>query len=74
MSSVLCCRTQTADQHLVSQAEHLQGPVVFAAELLKSPHIHQGVELEFRDSVMLPDVGLTVGDPTGHTGLHCLEL
>lgn len=36
--------------------------------------LNQGVSLQCWDSVVLPDVALTVGDSAGQTGLHRSEL
>ena len=76
MSSVLCHRTLTADQHVISPAEHLQRPVVILAEslLYSRGHIHQDVCLERCWCVVPPGVLLTVGETAGETGLHSSPL
>ena len=72
MSSVLCYRTLTADQHVISPAEHLQRLVMILAESLLYGwvHIHQSVCLKLCVCVVPPDVLVTEGAAAAETGLH----
>ena len=57
-------RTPTADERLVSLAEHIQ----FSCSL------HTPVLLQYRDSVVRSDVVFTIGGNAGQTGLHSSQL